>query len=63
MPASPEDMAAAMIANMKSKTGKTLEQWPAIAKRGQDLAQEGLVGGLRYQRNSALALLRLFAGR
>jgi hypothetical protein len=33
MPASPEDMAAAMIANMKSRTGKTLEQWLAIAKR------------------------------
>ena len=33
MPASPEDMAATMIANMKSKTGKTLEQWLAIAKK------------------------------
>ena len=33
MPASPDDMAATMIANMKSKTGKTLEQWLAIAKK------------------------------
>ena len=33
MPASPEDMAATMIANMKSKTGKTLEQWLAIARK------------------------------
>lgn len=33
MPASPEDMAASMIANMKSKTGKTLEQWLAVAKK------------------------------
>jgi hypothetical protein len=33
MPASPEDMVATMIANMKSKTGKTLEQWLAIAKK------------------------------
>ena len=33
MPASPEEMAAAMVANMKSKTGKTLEQWLAIAKK------------------------------
>ena len=32
MPTSPEEMAAAMVANMKSKTGKTLEQWLAIAK-------------------------------
>ena len=33
MPKSPEEMAAAMIANMKEKTGKTLEDWLAIAKR------------------------------
>ena len=33
MPASPEDMAATMIANMKEKTGKTLEQWLAVAKK------------------------------
>jgi hypothetical protein len=33
MPASPEEMAAAMVVNMKSKTGKTLEQWLAIAKK------------------------------
>lgn len=33
MAKSPEDMAAAMIANMKEKTGKTLEQWIAVAKK------------------------------
>lgn len=33
MPKSPEEMANAMIANMKEKTGKTLEQWIAIASR------------------------------
>ena len=33
MPASPDDMAATMIANMKSKTGKTLAQWLGIAKK------------------------------
>ena len=33
MPASPEEMANAMIANMKEKTGKTLEQWLAIATK------------------------------
>ena len=33
MPASPDDMAASMVANMKAKTGKTLEQWMAIAKK------------------------------
>lgn len=33
MSKSPEDMANAMIANMKEKTGKTLEQWIAIVKK------------------------------
>ena len=32
MAKSPEEMAAAMVANMKSKTGKTLPQWVKIAK-------------------------------
>ena len=32
MPKSPEEMAAAMIANMKEKTGKTMPQWIKIAK-------------------------------
>ncbi len=40
MPSSPEDMAAAMIANMKEKTGKTLEQWLKIAKASK-LAKHG----------------------
>lgn len=33
MPTSPEDAAATMIANMKEKTGKTLEQWLTVAKK------------------------------
>lgn len=33
MSKSPEEMANAMIANFKEKTGKTLEQWIAIAKK------------------------------
>lgn len=33
MPKSPEEMADAMIANMKSKTGKTLEQWIVLARK------------------------------
>lgn len=32
MPQNPDEMAAAMIANMKDKTGKTLPQWLKIAK-------------------------------
>lgn len=33
--ASPEEMAAAMVANMKVKTGKTLPQWVTIAKKSK----------------------------
>ncbi|MEQ8936605.1 MAG: DUF4287 domain-containing protein [Amphiplicatus sp.] len=33
MTKSPEDAAASMIANMKAKTGKSLSEWTAIAKR------------------------------
>ena len=33
MPSSPEEMANSMIANMKEKTGKTLEQWLTVAKK------------------------------
>jgi hypothetical protein len=40
MAASPEEMAASMIANMKEKTGKTLEQWIQVAKASK-LAKHG----------------------
>lgn len=36
MPKSPEEMANAMIANMKMKTGKTLEQWLVVARKAPD---------------------------
>jgi len=33
--ASPEEMAASMVANMKDKTGKTLAQWVTIARKSK----------------------------
>jgi hypothetical protein len=33
MAKSPEEMTASMIANLKTNTGKTLEQWVAVAKK------------------------------
>lgn len=33
MPSSPEEMANAMVANMKEKTGKSLDQWLAVARK------------------------------
>ena len=40
MAKSPEEMAASMVANLKEKTGKSLEQWVRIAKRSK-LAKHG----------------------
>lgn len=40
MPKSPEDMAATMIANLKEKTGKTLEQWLKLLAKS-DLEKHG----------------------
>ncbi len=42
MPKSPEEMAASMIANMKEKTGKTLEEWLPIA-RSAGLEKHGAI--------------------
>lgn len=38
--ATPEEMAAAMVANLKDKTGKTLEQWLTVVKKSK-LAKHG----------------------
>jgi hypothetical protein len=40
MAKTPEEMAAAMVANLKDKTGKTLEQWVQIARKSK-LARHG----------------------
>lgn len=42
MAKSPEEMAAAMIANMKEKTGKTLDAWLKIVKKTK-LEKHGLI--------------------
>ncbi len=47
MAKSPEEMADAMIANMKEKTGKTLAQWTALAKKSGEEKHGGLVKHLK----------------
>lgn len=47
MAKSPDEMAAAMIANMKEKTGKTLEQWVAIAKKSGEEKHGAIVKHLK----------------
>ena len=45
MAQSPEEMAASMTANMKDKTGKTLAQWIAIAKKSGEEKHGGVKSG------------------
>ena len=49
MAQSPEDMANAMIANMKEKTGKTLEQWIKIAKKSGEEKHGGITKYLKTE--------------
>jgi hypothetical protein len=49
MAKSPEEMAAAMIANLKTNTGKTLEQWIAIAKKSGQEKHGGVVKFLKTE--------------
>lgn len=67
--ATPEEAAATMVANMKEKTGKTLDQWVAVAKKSgkskhgeivSHLKAEGLTHG--YANLVAHTLLKSDAG-
>ena len=49
MAKSPDEMAATMIANMKEKTGKTLAQWIAIAKKSGEGKHGAIVKHLKTQ--------------
>ncbi len=46
---SPDEMANAMIANMKEKTGKTLAQWITIAKKSGEEKHGGIVKHLKSE--------------
>ncbi len=49
MTASPEQMVESMIANLKDKTGKSLEQWVAIAKACGEEKHGGVVKFLKSE--------------
>ncbi|WP_375207230.1 DUF4287 domain-containing protein [Hyphococcus sp.] len=49
MAKSPEEQAATMIANLKANTGKTLEQWVAIAKKSGEEKHGGVVKHLKAE--------------
>ena len=54
MSKSPEEMAAAMIANMKEKTGKSLAGWLAIASKSGAARHGEIVKALKARLNEVL---------
>ncbi|MEO1240999.1 MAG: DUF4287 domain-containing protein [Pseudomonadota bacterium] len=61
MAQSPEEMAAAMIANMKEKTGKTLTQWIAIAKKSGEEKHGAVVRRLKAEHGMTHGFANLVA--
>lgn len=49
MPSSPEDATASMIRNMPEKTGKSLEQWVALAKKSGHAKHGQIVSFLKTE--------------
>lgn len=63
MAKSPEEMAAAMEANMKEKTGKTLRQWFTIAKRSGETRHGAVVKHLKGEHGLTHGYANLVAHR
>ncbi len=61
MAKSPEEMANAMIANMKEKTGKSLEQWLPIAKKSGEEKHGGIVKYLKSEHGMTHGFANLVA--
>jgi hypothetical protein len=61
MPKSPEEMEAAMLVNFKEKTGKTMEQWLAIAKKSGCAKHGELVKHLKSEHGMTHGFANLVA--
>jgi len=61
MPKSPEEMARAMIANFKEKTGKTLPQWVGLAKKCGEAKHGGIVKYLKSEHGMTHGFANLVA--
>jgi len=61
MAKSPDDMAATMITNMKEKTGKTLPQWTAIAKKSGEEKHGAMVKFLKTEHGMTHGFANLVA--
>ena len=56
-------MAAAMVANLKEKTGKSLDQWLKIAKASKQTKHGGLVALLKSEHGLTHGYANLVAHR
>lgn len=61
MAKTPDEMTAAMIANMKDKTGKTLEQWLAIAAKAGEEKHGKIVANLKSEHGLSHGFANLVA--
>lgn len=61
MSKSPEEMANTMIANMKEKTGKTLEEWVVIAKKTGQEKHGAIVNHLKAEHGMTHGFANLVA--
>lgn len=61
MPKTPEEMAAAMIANMKEKTGKALPQWLAVARKAKAVKHGEIVKFLKTEHGVTHGFANLIA--
>jgi len=61
MAKSPEEMAQSMIANMKEKTGKPLEQWIKIAAKSGEEKHGGIVKHLKSEHGMTHGFANLVA--
>ena len=63
MPKSPEEMEAAMVANLAEKTGRPLDEWLAIAGAGGETKHGAIVGRLKREHGLTHGYANLVAHR
>ncbi len=61
--ATPQEMEASMVANMAEKTGKSLEQWIALAKKSGESAHGKIVAHLKSEHGLGHGYANLVAHR
>lgn len=61
--ATPQEMEAAMVANMAEKTGKSLEQWMALARKSGETAHGRIVAHLKSEHGLGHGYANLVAHR